>query len=118
MRVSNPHRYGQNEVPPAHLGFGELFQTLIGTVKTSSMLPKCRRQASFQTLIGTVKTCGGCAFYRALEAGFQTLIGTVKTKLALAAQLNQELFQTLIGTVKTPVPLRCGPASLYCFKPS
>ncbi|BAW00538.1 hypothetical protein TTMY_0124 [Thermus thermophilus] len=55
-KVSNPHRYGQNDpIRGVHPGHTE-FQTLIGTVKTPGQVEERSLVVLFQTLIGTVKT--------------------------------------------------------------
>ncbi len=62
----------------------DMFQTLIGTVKSHRRAGPAARQASFQTLIGTVKS--------------------VQTEWGKRSLFK---FQTLIGTVKRSPPLRC-----------
>ena len=82
----------------------ERFQTLIGTVKSSSSRPSWPGGSGFQTLIGTVKSreelfslVAGSLFL----GEFQTLIGTVKSKYGRRwARITEARFQTLIGTVK------------------
>ncbi len=55
-----------------------LFQTLIGTVKSTPETAAAVRAKAFQTLIGTVKRKPKVDWRSVLRA-FQTLIGTVKS---------------------------------------
>ena len=70
--VSNPHRYGQKLVA-AYLerNPGNLFQTLIGTVKRELARSEDPLEAPFQTLIGTVKRLGGPGGRQAPWLGFK-----------------------------------------------
>ena len=57
MLVSIPHRYCKNEVHHIiYLTPDNMFQFLIGTVKTIADQPPSDAMTKFQFLIGTVKT--------------------------------------------------------------
>ncbi len=71
----------------------------------------------FQTLIGTVKSTPG-SYGEQRVYSFQTLIGTVKRGEARPPQGPLHRFQTLIGTVKRRINPRSRPTCRSSFKPS